>query len=147
MTTLTRRYRFSASHRLCASGLGDERNREIFGKCANPYGHGHNYYLEVSVEGEPDPVTGMLVRRDAMDRWVRETVLDRLDHRHLNAELAEFRTLVPTSENVLIVAEAWLRESWSEHFSGRATRLSALRLEETPRNSFRVAPREQESIS
>ena len=147
MTTLTRRYRFSASHRLCAPGLSDERNREIFGKCANPYGHGHNYYLEVSVEGEPDPVTGMLVRRDALDRWVRETVLDRLDHRHLNAELAEFRTLVPTSENVLIVAEAWLRESWSEHFSGRAARLAALRLEETPRNSFRVAPGEQESIS
>ena len=147
MTTLTRRYRFSASHRLCAPGLSDERNREIFGKCANPYGHGHNYYLEVSVEGEPDPVTGMLVRRDAMDRWVRETVLDRLDHRHLNAELAEFRTLVPTSENVLIVAEAWLRESWSEHFSGRSARLAALRLEETPRNSFRVAPGEQESIS
>ncbi len=147
MTTLTRRYRFSASHRLCAPGLSDERNREIFGKCANPFGHGHNYYLEVSVEGEPDPVTGMLVRRDALDRWVRETVLDRLDHRHLNAELAEFRTLVPTSENVLIVAEAWLRESWSEHFSGRAARLAALRLEETPRNSFRVAPGEQESIS
>lgn len=147
MTTLTRRYRFSASHRLCAPGLSDERNREIFGKCANPYGHGHNYYLEVSVEGEPDPVTGMLVRRDALDRWVRETVLDRLDHRHLNAELAEFRTLVPTSENVLIVAEEWLRESWSEHFSGRAARLAALRLEETPRNSFRVAPGEQESIS
>ena len=147
MTTLTRRYRFSASHRLFAPGLSDERNREIFGKCANAHGHGHNYYLEVSVEGEPDPGTGMLLRRDAMDRWVRQTVLDRLDHRHLNAELAEFRTLVPTSENVIVVAEAWLRESWSGHFPGRAARLSALRLEETPRNSFRVAPGEHESTS
>ena len=147
MTTLTRRYRFSASHRLCAPGLSDERNRAIFGKCANAYGHGHNYYLEVSVEGEPDPGTGMLLPRDALDRWVRQTVLDRLDHRHLNADLDEFRTLVPTSENVLVVAEAWLRESWAEHFAGRPARLSALRLEETPRNSFQVAPQEHKTVS
>jgi len=139
MTTLSRRYRFCASHRLCASGLSDARNREIFGKCANPYGHGHNYYLEVSVEGEPDPDTGMILPRDAMDRWVRQGVIDRLDHRHLNAEVDEFRMLVPTSENVLVVAEAWLRAAWSEHFSKRPARLTALRLEETPRNSFEVA--------
>lgn len=138
MTTLTRRYSFSASHRLCAAGLSDEQNRAVFGKCANPFGHGHNYFLEVSVSGDPDPASGLTLPRAALDGWVEDSVLTRIDHTHLNSELPEFRNLVPTSENVLVVVEAWLREGWTKHFPDEPQRLAGLRLEETPRNSFRV---------
>ncbi len=138
MTTLTRRYRFSASHRLCSDMLSEERNREIFGKCANPFGHGHDYFLEVSVAGEPDQLTGLTLERPAFDRWVEESVLGRVDHVHLNAEVPEFRDLVPTSENLLAVIDAWLRAGWARRFPGREAPLAGLRLEETPRNSFRL---------
>lgn len=140
MTVLTRRYRFSASHRLCANALSEERNREVFGKCANAFGHGHNYYLEVSVEGDPDPVTGMTLPRSAVDSWVADAVLDRIDHAHLNSDIEDFRNLVPTSENMLLVIDEWLRAGWNDHFPGEPFRLSGLRLEETPRNSFHLSP-------
>ena len=140
MTTLTKRYGFAASHRLFAPSLSDQRNREVFGKCANPFGHGHNYYLEVSLEGEPDPHTGMVARRSSLDSWVRGAVIERVDHTHLNSEIAEFGELVPTSENLLVVIEGWLRAAWPEHFPGQPLRMAGLRLEETPRNSFRCAP-------
>ena len=139
MTVLTRRYRFSASHRLCSPSLSEERNREVFGKCSNAFGHGHNYFLEVSVEGDPDPCSGMTLPRADLDAWVEATVLERIDHTHLNTEISEFRDLVPTSENVLVVIASWLREGWKEHFPGTLPLLSGLRLEETPRNSFQIA--------
>ena len=140
MTTLTKRYGFAASHRLFAPSLSDARNREIFGKCANPFGHGHNYSLEVSVHGAPDPRSGMVLQRSALDRWVESAVIERVDHTHLNSEITEFGKLVPTSENLLVVIEGWLREAWPEHFPGKPLRLAGLRLEETPRNSFRSTP-------
>jgi len=139
VTTLTKRYGFAASHRLCAPSLSEERNREIFGKCANPFGHGHNYSLEVSIQGEPDPRSGMVVQRSAMDRWVQGAVIRRVDHTHLNSEITEFGELVPTSENLLVVIEGWLRAAWPDYFPGQSLRLASLRLEETPRNSFRNA--------
>ena len=137
MTTLTKRYRFCASHRLCSPALSDEQNREVFGECANPDGHGHNYTLEVSVQGDPDPRSGMIVSRPDLDRWVESAVLKRIKHRHLNSELPEFKELVPTPENVLVVVEAWLRAAWPAHFPDQPARLAGLRLEETSRNSFR----------
>ena len=140
MTTLTRRYRCSASHQLRAASYSEERNREVFGKCSNSFGHGHNYYLEVSVQGDPDPLTGMLLPREALDGWVAGAVLGRIEHTHLNTEIPEFRACVPTSENLLLVVETWLREAWHEHFTGQTARLADLRLEETPRNSFRLPP-------
>jgi len=140
VTTLTKRYGFAASHRLCAPSLSEERNREIFGKCANPFGHGHNYSLEVSIEGEPDPRSGMVAQRSALDRWVHGAVIRRVDHTHLNSEITEFGELVPTSENLLVVIEGWLRAAWPDYFPGQPLRLARLRLEETPRNSFRSAP-------
>ena len=138
MTTLTRRYRFCASHQLRAASYSEERNREVFGKCANAFGHGHNYYLEVSVQGDPDPLTGMVLPREALDRWVTGAVLDRIDHTHLNTEVPDFRRLVPTSENLILVVESWLLEGWREHFPDQPVRLAGVRLEETPRNSFRL---------
>lgn len=140
MTTLTRRYRFSASHRLYAPSLSEETNQEVFGKCANPYGHGHNYVLEVSVAGDPDPTTGLTLPRREFDSWVRSTAVERLDHAHLNAEVDAFQALVPTAENILAVVAGWLRDGWTEHFPGRALGLAGLRLEETPRNSCRLPP-------
>lgn len=142
MTILTRRYRFSASHRLCAPFLSTERNQEVFGKCANPFGHGHNYHLEVSVSGDPEPSHGMTLSRADFDRWVLDSVLDRIDHTHLNSDVAAFDNLVPTSENILLVVEEWLRQGWRKHFPGQAIRLAGLRLEETPRNSFQIPSQE-----
>ena len=140
MTTLTKRYGFAASHRLCAPSLSEQRNREIFGKCANPFGHGHNYSLEVSIQGEPDPRSGMVAQRSALDRWVQAAVIRRVDHTHLNSEIAEFGELVPTSENLLVVIEGWLRAAWPDYFPDQPMCLASLRLEETPRNSFRSVP-------
>lgn len=138
MTTLTKRYAFSASHRLASPALSDDQNRRIFGKCANPHGHGHNYYLEVSVSGDADPISGLTLGRRAMDDWVRDSVLERIDHTHLNSEFPEFGDRVPTAENILLVITDWLRTNWVRHFPGHDFALASLRLEETPRNSFQI---------
>ncbi len=138
MTTVTRRYRFSASHRLCSDALNEEENRRVFGKCANPFGHGHDYLLEVSISGDPDPDSGLALERHLMDRWVEESVLERLDYADLNGRMPHPGTLVPTSENILIAVKQWLEEAWARHFPRRPAQLERLRLEETPRNSFRL---------
>src|SRR5207244_4052673 len=88
--TLTRTYEFAASHRLHVPTLTDEQNVELFGKCNNPAGHGHNYVLEVTVQGEPDPRTGMMADLETLDRIVEELVVDRYDHKHLNVDIPEF---------------------------------------------------------
>lgn len=103
MVTLTRSYEFAAAHRLHAGGLGEAENLSLFGKCNNPHGHGHNYVVEVTVGGRPDPVTGLLTDLPALDRVVHAEVVDRYDHRHLNLDLEEFRELNPTSENLVRV--------------------------------------------
>jgi 6-pyruvoyltetrahydropterin/6-carboxytetrahydropterin synthase len=100
MTTLTRCYRFSASHILARPDWSAERNREIYGKCANPAGHGHDYGLEVTVRGKVDPASGMLIPVAQLDELVQERVLAALDRRLLNRDLAEFERVVPTAENI-----------------------------------------------
>ena len=142
MTRLTRRYRFCASHRLFSRSLDDDHNGRIFGKCANPFGHGHNYLLEVTLAGNPDPRTGMVLPRPSFDAWVRAAVIDRIDHTHLNSEVSEFGELVPTAENIVTVAASWLREEWARRFPSRPLGLWGLRLEETPRNSVQISPSE-----
>jgi len=97
---LTRRYDFSAAHVLARSDWDDDRNRSVYGKCANPEGHGHNYTLEVTVRGEFDEESGRVVPIERLDAVVRRRVLDPLDHRFLNREVPEFETLVPTAENI-----------------------------------------------
>ena len=103
MLTLTRGYEFAAAHRLHSEQLSDDENRELFDKCNNPHGHGHNYVLEVTVGGEPDPRTGLIIDLGELDRIVNERVVDRYDHRHLNYDIEEFRSLNPTSENLVKV--------------------------------------------
>jgi 6-pyruvoyltetrahydropterin/6-carboxytetrahydropterin synthase len=103
MVTVTQQFEFSASHRLHNTALSAEENLAMFGKCNNPNGHGHNYVLDVSVSGEPDPRTGNVMPVAELDQLVRKCVIDRFDHRHLNEDTAEFKELNPTVENIATV--------------------------------------------
>ena len=104
---LTRRYRFSASHRLHSADMSAEENLATYGKCNNPHGHGHNYTLEVTVTGEIDPVTGFVVDLKLLKEILEREVVGVYDHRHLNHEIPDFKTVVPTPENIAIAA--WRR--------------------------------------
>ena len=100
MIYLTRRIEFSASHLYHNSALTPEENRRIFGKCNNPHGHGHNYTLEVTVAGEPDPVTGMVLDLKELKEILEREVAQRMDHRFLNYEVVELKDQIPTCENI-----------------------------------------------
>lgn len=100
MVSLTRKYHFSAAHRLHSENLSDEENIALFGKCNNPHGHGHNYYLDVTVKGEPNETTGMIIDLNHLDETVEIVVLKKFDHKHLNLDTEEFKGLNPTSEVV-----------------------------------------------
>ena len=126
---LTRRYRFAASHRLHSSQLGDEENQRVYGKCNNPYGHGHNYVVEVAVSGPVDPGTGMIANLADLDAFVDREVIEPFDHTYLNEEIAAFRERVPTTENICIEIFNRLREF-------PRAKLERVRVEETSLNSF-----------
>ena len=135
MTSLTRRYAFAASHRLHTDRLSEADNRRLFGKCNNPFGHGHNYFLEVTLAGDIDPSTGLLVPLERLDAYVRRAALSRLDHTDLNHDLPEFASQVPTTENLGLVIGRWLAAGWSELAPAR---LAQLRLEETACNAIEI---------
>src|ERR1700730_6680244 len=99
---LGRRYRFAASHRLHTEKLSEEENTRVFGKCANPFGHGHNYVLEVSVSGDVDPATGMIANLAELDSFVKREVIEVFDHKSLNEDVPAFRDVVPTTEYLCI---------------------------------------------
>jgi len=140
MMRVTRRYRFAASHRLHSAQFSEQENRELYGKCNNPYGHGHDYVLEVTAAGPLDPASGQVVHILDLDRLVSEQVLRDFDHKYLNADLNEFQTLVPTSENIMRVIERRLQTHWPESFPGKWPRLETIRLRETKRNLFELRP-------
>ena len=129
---LTSRYRFCASHRLDTAALTPEENRTLYGKCNNPHGHGHDYVLEVTVDGRVDE-HGQVVNREAMDALVEERVLRRLDHKNLNADVPEFATSVPTTENLATLVREALAEGWT-----LPARLARVRISETARNTFEL---------
>lgn len=133
MTRLTRRYRFAASHRLHNPELPEAENRILYGKCNNPYGHGHDYVLEVSVAGPVD-AHGRVADRAALDRLVENSVLRDVRQANLNRDVPEFAGLVPTSENVAVVIERRLRARWGEVFPRGWPMLEKIRLFETGRN-------------
>jgi 6-pyruvoyltetrahydropterin/6-carboxytetrahydropterin synthase len=133
MIALTRRYRFPAAHVLRHPGLSDADNARIYGKCANPAGHGHDYGLEITVAGEVDPVSGQIVARDRLDALVAERVLDRFGHSLLNQDPA-FAEQVPTAENIALATYAELAPAIAAARPG--ARLIRVRLEETRKNSF-----------
>jgi len=124
---LTRKAEFSASHVCRLPGLSDEENRQLFGPGSNPSGHGHNYVLEVTVEGAPDPVTGMVVDLKHLKDIIEEAVIEPMDHRFLNFEVSPFDKVVPTTEN--LAAEIWRR--LESRLTGLQASLANVRLFET----------------
>lgn len=135
---VTRRYRFVASHRLHSAAFSEEENRELYGKCSNPYGHGHDYTLEVAAVGPVNDATGQVVHVPTLDRLVSEEVLRDFDHRYLNVDIGEFQSKVPTSENIIRVIEDRLAARWRDAFPGDWPRLEGIRLRETRRNVFEL---------
>jgi len=132
---LGRRYCFAASHRLHSKKLSAEENSRVYGKCNSPYGHGHNYVVEISVSGPVDPATGMIANLADLDGFVEREVIEAFDHRSLNEEVAAFRDKVPTTENVSIEIYERLKQF-------PKAKLERVRIEETANNSFEYAGEE-----
>ena len=126
--SVTRRVHFNAAHRLHNPGMPDAWNRETFGPCNNPSYHGHNYDLDVSVEGEISPATGYVMDLTELKRVVEDLVLCRLDHQNLNVDVPWFAELIPTAENIAVVIWRELRAALPSDLTLR------IRLWETPRN-------------
>jgi 6-pyruvoyltetrahydropterin/6-carboxytetrahydropterin synthase len=131
--TLTRVYRFAASHRLHSAALSDRENEVLYGKCNHPYGHGHDYVLHVTVAGEPDPTTGRIIDVGALDRYVQQHVLGIYDHSDLNQDVADFIG-VPTTENLAIDSDRRLRRAWP--FANAV--IDRVLIHETGRNSVEL---------
>ena len=129
---LTRRYGFSASHRLHSDALSADENLRTYGKCNNPHGHGHNYALEVTVAGQVDPATGMVCNLVELDQFVEQNVLEAFGHEHLNV-MPQFRDVVPTTENLCVEIYDILKSGFE------AAAVEKVRLEETAQNSFEYA--------
>ena len=125
---VTKRVEFSASHVCRNPSLSDRENQELFGAAANPHGHGHNYAIEVTMEGNPDPVTGMVIDLKKLKDVVNREVVDSYDHRFLNYEVPPFDRVVPTAENIAI--DVWQR--LEPHLAKDGGRLHAVRVYETP---------------
>jgi 6-pyruvoyltetrahydropterin/6-carboxytetrahydropterin synthase len=132
---LTRRYRFSASHRLDTPALSVEENRRLYGKCNNPFGHGHDYVLDVTVAGVPDE-SGQVASRIALDALVAERILTRFDHHNLNTDIAELEGVVATTESLAVAIEKALTDRWS-----LSAKLDRVRISETERNIFELETR------
>ncbi|MCL2660102.1 MAG: 6-carboxytetrahydropterin synthase [Acidobacteriaceae bacterium] len=125
---LSRRYRLSASHRLHADAFDEAKNREVYGKCNNPHGHGHNYTVQVTFGGEVDPVTGMVCDLAGLDAFAQMHLLDRFDHTNLNM-LPCFASRVATTENLSV-------EIYRIFSSFAGTHLEHVHVEETANNSI-----------
>jgi len=129
---LTRRYWFSASHRLHSEDFSAAENQAVYGKCNNPHGHGHNYALEVTVGGQVDQQTGMVCNLVDLDRFVQEKILEHFDHQNLNT-LTEFKIVVPTTENLCVEVYGILQQGFHH------AQVEKVRVEETMLNSFEYA--------
>ena len=116
-TSVTRRYHFAASHRLESAELTPAENAQIYGKCNNPYGHGHDYTLEVTISGPLNPETGLIVPYLRLDKLVESKVLQLFANRNINLDVPAFVRLVPTTENMALVIAQILQDAWEEHFS------------------------------
>lgn len=139
MTSLTRRYRFSASHRLHSPEMSDSENARVYGKCNNPFGHGHDYVLEVSVAGPIDPVTGLIVPVPALDAFIERCVLRLFANRNINLDLVQFSgRLTATSENIALVIAGIVQQHWTDEFRGGNARLQRIHIQETDRNGFEI---------
>ncbi len=126
--TVSRRAHFNAAHRLFNSKWSDERNNEIFGKCNNPNFHGHNYELIVSVTGNVNPETGYVVDMILLKQIIKEEIEDNLDHKNLNLDVVEFKSIIPTAENISIYIYNKIKSRLDSNLDLEIT------LYETPRN-------------
>ncbi len=126
MVYLTKKVEFSASHLYHNPEFSAEENRRVFGKCNNPHGHGHNYVLEVTVAGEPDARTGMIIDLQELKELLQSEILERMDHRFLNYEVAELKGRIPTTETVAMTIWELLEPKIQR------ARLHRVRLYETP---------------
>jgi len=124
---ITRRVEFSASHACFHPGLSEEENRALYGEAANRHGHGHNYVVEVTLEGAPDPVNGMVYDLKRLKEVLNREIVGPMDHRFLNYEVPPFDRVVPTSEN--LAKEIWDR--LAPHLSAERARLHSVRVSET----------------
>jgi 6-pyruvoyltetrahydropterin/6-carboxytetrahydropterin synthase len=129
---LSRRYLFSASHRLHSEAMSREENQSTYGKCNNPFGHGHNYTIQITVSGQVDEKTGMVCNLTDLDTFIEREVLARYDHENLNT-LPEFSEQVPTTENLCIHIYEIVQRSFHQ------AHLERVRIEETMMNSFEYA--------
>ena len=128
MNLLSQKFEFSASHRLHNPHLSDEENRKIYGKCNSPNGHGHNYEVQVTLKGAPNP-SGLLVDVPAFEMIVKQFVIDKLDHKHLNLDVPEFNELIPTVENIAMTIYRLLKN----RFTGIGAELASVTVWETPK--------------
>ena len=135
--SLTRRYRFAASHRLHSSALSETENERIYGKCNSPYGHGHNYAVEVTITGPVNPDTGMIANLGDLDPFVQREVIEAFDYKYLNEDVPELQTVVPTTENVC-------REIYRRLAGFTAAKLERVKIEETSKNTFEYSGNQAE---
>lgn len=139
MIEVTRRYGFAASHRLHSERFSEAENAELFGKCNNPFGHGHDYEIFVTARGEVDARTGRAFDPAVLDRLVERRVLSAYHHKNMNTDVPEFSNVVPTTENLASAIAVRLKDHWSEAFSGEALpALCRVRIRETDRNIFEL---------
>jgi len=125
-----RRVNFNAAHRLYRKDWSDQKNDAVFGKCNNPNFHGHNYVMEVWIEGDIDPETGYVIDLKILKDIIKEEIVERFDHRNLNLDCSEFENLIPTAENIILVSWNLLRSRLDEKFKLK------LKLWETENNIF-----------
>jgi 6-pyruvoyltetrahydropterin/6-carboxytetrahydropterin synthase len=133
MVYVTRKANFSAAHRLFNPGFSDERNEQVFDKCNNVRGHGHNYELEVTVRGLPDPETGYVIDLKRLARIMDEHVVDHVDHKHLNFDVEFLRGIIPTAENIAVIFWRRLEPEISREVGERGA-LHSIRLYESANN-------------
>lgn len=134
MIYLTRKFNFSASHRLYKTGLSDAENEKIFGKCSNPNGHGHNYVLEVTVKGEPDNNTGFILDIKKIKDIVNKNIIDKVDHKNLNVDVDFMKNIMPTAE--YIASRIWF--TLEPLLKGDNYKLYSVKLFETENNYVEI---------
>ncbi len=134
LVRLTRRYGFPASHRLFNPALSEGENRSLYGKCANPFGHGHNYEVEIQVRGSVDAVTGCVVSLADLDRLAEREILVPFRYRNLNNEVPALLGIPPTTENLAAEVARRLLGVWDNAFTAEGPRLEMIRIRETDRN-------------
>lgn len=132
---LTRTYRFAASHRLHSEQLTEEANRELYGKCNHPYGHGHDYVLRITVHGPVSAETGRVLNPGKLDQFVDERILRVFDHKDMNTDVPDIRG-VPTTEILALEIGRRLQDGWDDRFAPAT--LDGIWLQETPRNTFEL---------